>query len=105
MMGGKSTHSLPKLLPYGQVETEEETLEQLQAPVLGIFGGQDRGIPIESVNAFEARLQRLGKPHEIHVYPDADHAFCNPTGSRYQAKEALDAWNKTLNFLERKLRQ
>ena len=89
---------------YGQLETDTERLACLQAPVLGIFGGADRGIPVASVHAFEQTLQTLEKRHEIHIYNGADHAFCNPTGNRYQEEPARDAWNKTLEFLQRYLK-
>jgi carboxymethylenebutenolidase len=68
-------------------------------PVLGIFGGQDRGIPVASVREFETVLEALGKTHEIIVYEDADHAFANPSGTRYQPEAAADAWARTLAFL------
>lgn len=86
---------------YGKVETEVESLQTLQAPILGIFGGADQGIPVDSLRAFEASLDALHKRHEIHIYPGAEHAFCNPTGNRYQPEPAQDAWGKTLNFLQR----
>jgi carboxymethylenebutenolidase len=55
------------------------------------------------VQAFDAALERLRKPHEIHIYPDADHAFANPSGRAYNARVADDAWQKTLDFLARQL--
>lgn len=89
---------------YGQVTADEEDLRPLNVPLLGLFGGQDTGIPLASVEAFEASLERLRKDYEIHVYPDAEHAFANPTGTAYNAAAAQDAWEKTLEFLDRKLR-
>ena len=53
---------------------------------------------METVREFEAALEELGKEASIHVYPDADHAFANPTGTRYQAEAAEDAWAKTVSF-------
>jgi len=84
---------------YGQVTDDAEKLAPIEAPVLGLFGGQDRGIPVDSVRAFEARMMELGKDISVHVYPDARHAFANPSGNRYDAAAAEDAWTKTLNFL------
>mmetsp|Transcript_56 Transcript_56/g.115 ORF Transcript_56/g.115 Transcript_56/m.115 type:complete len:143 (-) Transcript_56:29-457(-) len=84
---------------YGKLETDEEKLQAIQAPILGIFGGADHGIPVESVRAFEAALERLDISHSIHIYEGAQHAFCNPTGNMYQEGAARDAWNKTLDFL------
>jgi len=88
---------------YGRLVTDEEELAPLASPVLGIFGALDRGIPVETVREFEAALDTLGKEASIHVYEDADHAFANPTGTRYQAPAAEDAWAKTLSFFAKHL--
>lgn len=84
---------------YGQVTDDEERLRPISSPILGLFGAADKGITVDSVERFEAALQRLRKNHEIHIYPGADHAFANPTGSNYDAAAADDAWQKTLAFL------
>jgi len=83
---------------YGQLVTDPERLKTLDMPILGIFGGQDQGIPVDSVREFEATLQNLGKDADIHVYEDADHAFANPSGTRYMPEDAKDAWRRTLEF-------
>lgn len=88
---------------YGQVTDDEEKLRPINAPILGLFGAEDSGIPVESVEAFRTALQRLRKEHEIHIYPGAGHAFANPTGKNYNADAATDAWNKTVEFLNRHL--
>ena len=88
---------------YGQVTDDEDRLRPIGAPILGLFGEDDTGITVESVQKFEAALQRLRKTHEIHVYPDAGHAFANPTGRNYNAEVAEDAWQKTLKFLSQNL--
>ena len=90
---------------YGQVTNDDEKLRVLDSPLLGFFGGADRGISVDSVNAFEAALQRLRKDHEIHIYPNVGHAFANPTGNNYNRDAAEDAWNRTLEFLARNLSQ
>lgn len=84
---------------YGRLVTDPAELAPLRMPVLGIFGGQDRGIPVASVREFEMALQALGKTHEIVIYDAADHAFANPSGTRYDAEAAADAWRRTLDFL------
>ncbi len=88
---------------YGRLVTDPAELAPLRMPILGIFGGQDRGIPVESVREFEMALQALGKTHEIVIYDDADHAFANPSGTRYQPEAAADAWQRTLAFLDEHL--
>jgi len=90
---------------YGQVTADDEKLAAIDAPVLGLFGAIDRGITLESVNAFEAALQRLRKEHEIHIYPGVGHAFANPTGNNYNREVAEDAWRRTLEFLAENLPQ
>jgi carboxymethylenebutenolidase len=89
---------------YGHVPGDPEELRKLKAPVLGIFGSADQGIPLDSVRRFEAALKSLGVPAEIHVYEGADHAFANPSGKNYRAEAAEDAWNKALGFLHAHLR-
>jgi carboxymethylenebutenolidase len=88
---------------YGRLVTDPAELAPLRMPILGIFGAQDRGIPVESVREFEMALQALGKTHEIVIYEDADHAFANPSGTRYQPEAAADAWRRTLAFLDQHL--
>ena len=88
---------------YGRLETDPAVLAPLTMPIAGFFGGQDQGIPIADVEAFEAALTELGKTVEIHIYEDADHAFANPSGNRYNPEAAADAWEKTTAFLAQTL--
>jgi carboxymethylenebutenolidase len=83
---------------YGRVKTDPKELAALKAPLLGLFGGKDQGIPVDGVRQMEQELQKLGKEATIVVYPDADHAFANPSGARYDAAAAADAWAKTVAF-------
>jgi carboxymethylenebutenolidase len=88
---------------YGQVTDDEDKLQPVSAPILGLFGAADTGISVESVEGFRGALERLRKEHEIHIYPGVGHAFANPTGENYNAEAAEDAWRKTLEFLGRYL--
>jgi carboxymethylenebutenolidase len=83
---------------YGQVTDDEERLRPINVPMLGLFGADDTGISVESVQQFEAALERLRKDYEIQIYPGAGHAFANPTGRNYNAEVAEDAWRRTLEF-------
>ena len=85
---------------YGQVTDDAAVLEPLNVPVLGLFGANDRGITVESVNAFAETMHNLGKNYEIEIYPNAGHAFANPTGNNYDPATAEAAWQRTLNFLK-----
>jgi carboxymethylenebutenolidase len=103
------TVSEPRLaasvINYGHLATERSTLEKIQAPILGLFGGQDRGIPPDSVRAFAQQVQSLGKSVEIKIYPDAGHAFENPNNKAgYREADAKDAWDRTIAFLDAKLK-
>lgn len=89
---------------YGQLVTDPEALRPLEMPILGIFGALDENPSVESVHQFEAALNSLNKPAEIHIYEGANHAFANPSGTRYNAEAAADAWEKTVAFLDRTLR-
>jgi carboxymethylenebutenolidase len=89
---------------YGGHPNVTPDLASLQAPVLGIFAGKDSFVTPESVAALDHQLIRLGKRHEFHVYPDADHAFFNDERAEvYDAVAAADAWSKTIQFFRREL--
>ncbi|MEC4803596.1 MAG: dienelactone hydrolase family protein [Jaaginema sp. PMC 1079.18] len=83
---------------YGQLVTDAEQLATLEMPILGIFGGQDSLIPVETVREFEDTLAELDKNAEIIVYEDAGHAFANPSGDRYVPEAAEKAWAETQAF-------
>lgn len=83
---------------YGQVTNDEEKLRAINVPILGLFGAKDTGISVESVQQFEAALERLRKNYDIQIYPGAGHAFANPSGRNYNPDIAEDAWRRTLEF-------
>ena len=89
---------------YGFISTDPEDLKKVRAPILGLFGGADQSIPLETVKKFESTLKSLGKSVEIHVYDGAGHAFANPSGQNYKADAAADAWQRTLAFLSAHLK-
>ncbi len=89
---------------YGQPVTDAARLATLQMPVLGLFGGADSSIPADTVTAFEQALDTAGVPNEIVIYPGAAHAFANPSGERYDATAAENAWQRTTAFLAQHLR-
>ncbi len=84
---------------YGNVTRTVSQLENLKGPVLGHFGTLDQSINKEMVEGFEENMATAGKADSLTVYwYDADHAFANPTGSRYDAADAATAWQRTLDF-------
>ncbi|MBS0553316.1 MAG: dienelactone hydrolase family protein [Proteobacteria bacterium] len=72
---------------------------RLHAPVLGLYGGQDQGIPLKDVEAMRAALAKAGSRSEIVVYPDAPHAFNADYRPSYRPAEAADGWQKLLTWL------
>ena len=66
--------------------------------MLGIFGKQDGWITPAKVEAFDKELTDAGVKHEIHSF-DADHAFANPSGGKYNGPAAKEAWELTTRFL------
>lgn len=89
---------------YGSVETTEAAVAPLRAPVLGIFGADDRGIPVEEVRAFEAALKARGKNATILVYAGVGHAFFNEENPSYDRGSASDAWARARDFFTLHLR-
>jgi len=93
------------IINYGHLASDKATLQKINAAILGIFGGQDKGIPPADVNRFEADLKSLGKPVEIKIFPDAGHAFENPNNKQgYRAADAQQAWELTTAFLAKYLK-
>jgi carboxymethylenebutenolidase len=73
---------------------------EIAAPILGLMGGDDPGIPVEEAEAFDRALDATGVEHEIVVYPGAPHSFFDRKFEEYAA-DSEDAWNRVLAFLER----
>ncbi len=99
----------PKLkaavINYGHLASDDATLKKINAAILGIFGGQDKGIPPADVKKFESQLKALGKTADIHIFPDAGHAFENPNNKTgYRAEDAAEAWKLTTAFLAKYLK-
>lgn len=76
-----------------------DRVSALQAPVLGLYGGQDAGIPMDSVQAFQSALAQAGSGSSVHVYPDAPHAFFADYRPSYRQAEARDGWARMLAWL------
>ncbi len=90
---------------YGALPTDRSALEQIHATMLGNFGGQDRGITPDSVHAFAAAMQSIGKPVDVKIYPDAGHAFENPNNTGgYRPADASDALARVDRFFAQTLR-
>jgi carboxymethylenebutenolidase len=94
------------VINYGHLATDPDALKRINAPILGIFGAQDRGIPVADVRKFGETLDNMGKKIEIKIYDDAGHAFENPNNKDgYREADAADAWKRTADFLAMTLRK
>jgi carboxymethylenebutenolidase len=92
------------IIYYGMPITDVAKLKTLRGPLLGIWANKDRSITPDKVAAFDKALNEAGVKHEFHAY-DADHAFANPSGGRYNGEAAKDAWQKTVAFLSANLKK
>jgi carboxymethylenebutenolidase len=86
---------------YGSAPPLEE-VPNLNAPVLGIYAGNDTRIN-QGVPELEAALMAHQKEHKFITYPGADHAFFNDTGERYNPQAASQAWMETLAWFDQHL--
>jgi len=66
----------------------------LKVPVLGLYGGKDTGIPLDTVEQMRDRLKSGNSKSEIIVYPDAPHAFFADYRPSYREKEAKEGWQR-----------
>ena len=97
---------------YGQLQGAVSALNpaqpidrvgQLNGPVLGLYGGKDSGIPVESVNAMKIALaggSAAAKASQFVVYPDAPHAFHADYRPSYRKDAADDGWQRCLAWFK-----
>ena len=72
----------------------------LKAPVLGLYGAADQGIPVATVDQMRAALKTANKPAEIVVYPDTPHAFYADYRASYRKEPAEDGWKRLLAWFK-----
>jgi carboxymethylenebutenolidase len=94
---------------YGAVITDPEMLKSLKAPILGVFGADDKGIPAKGVREFEKALMAAGGSVEkINIYEGAGHGFMRPMNGAsknpaYVETAANDAWSQIDAFFVKTL--
>jgi carboxymethylenebutenolidase len=71
----------------------------VRVPVLGLYGGADRGIPVAETDAYDAALEAAGVDHRIVVYPGAPHSFFDRSMTEH-ADACRDAWARLLGFAD-----
>ncbi len=90
---------------YGRIRGDATELQpkypidvaaDLKAPVLGLYGGKDQGIPLADVDAMRAALAAAKKPSEIVVFPEAQHGFLADYRPSYSERDAKEGWAKCL---------
>lgn len=93
------------VINYGRLVTEPAEIQKIHAPVLGIFGAEDRGITPEDVRAFEKAVKAAGQSIDVKIYDGAGHAFENPNNKDgYRPEAAADAWNRMVSFFNKTLK-
>jgi len=103
-MGGG--YSLDVALQEPTLAADTDAIKKINAPILGLFGGQDHGITPDDVHKFEATMKQLGKKINVKIYDDAGHAFENPNNKPgYRPADAADAWQRTVSFLAENLKK
>jgi carboxymethylenebutenolidase len=97
---------------YGRLASDKDDLHprrpldvagELEAPVLGLYGGQDQGITQASIAEMRTALaagSAAAKRSEIRVYPDAGHAFFADYRPSYRAADAADGWSRLLAWMK-----
>ena len=78
-----------------------DIVPMLKAPVLGLYGGQDKGIPLDTVDKMRKTLKNAGNQSDIIVYPDAPHGFFADVRDSYRAEAAQDGWNRLLAWFKK----
>ncbi len=100
--GGRVVMSEEELTEKQPVSPLDYT-EDLTAPLLGLFGEEDRSPPPEQVKQHEEELKRHGKDYEFHMYAGAGHGFFYHDRGAYRVEQAMDGWGKLWDFLSRHL--
>jgi carboxymethylenebutenolidase len=78
-----------------------DLVKSLKAPVLGLYGGADQGIPVASVERMRKALKDAGRPDEIVLYPDTQHGFNADYRPSYHKDNAEDGWKRLLAWFKK----
>lgn len=99
LLGEKAVASV---MYYGMPVNDLSQLNDIKAPILGIFAEMDGWISPKVVEDFKANMQKANKSLELHTYA-ADHAFANPSNPKFSKEFADDAWGKSIAFIKKHL--
>jgi carboxymethylenebutenolidase len=82
-------------------KSPSELVADMKAPVLGLYGAADQGIPVDQVNAMKDALAKAKKPAEFKIYPDAPHGFHADYRPSYRKEAAEDGWKLAIEWLKK----
>ncbi len=94
----------PTKTPGVRAEGPLDVAAGIEAPVLGLYGGEDLGIPVADVRAIESTMRASGRTAEFVIYPGAPHAFFADYRPSYRAEAAKDAWGRCIAWFNRYLK-
>jgi carboxymethylenebutenolidase len=75
--------------------------DKLKAPVLGLYGGADAGIPIDTIERMRKALKAAGNSSQIVVYPDTPHGFHADYRPSYRKEQAQDGWKRLREWFKK----
>lgn len=78
-----------------------DVVADLKAPVLGLYGGADQGIPNDTVEKMQAALRDAKNPSQIVLYPDTPHGFHADYRASYRKEQAEDGWKRLQEWLKK----
>jgi carboxymethylenebutenolidase len=78
-----------------------DLVASMNAPILGLYGATDQGIPVETVERMRTALKDAGKTAEILVYPNTPHAFFADYRPSYRKEQAEDGWKRMLDWFKK----
>ncbi|MGO9378896.1 MAG: dienelactone hydrolase family protein [Dissulfurispiraceae bacterium] len=94
----------PAMTPKVRTAGPLDVVSQIDCPVLGLYGGEDVGIPVADVREMETVLKAAGKTAEFILYPGAPHAFFADYRPSYRPDAAKDAWRRCITWLNKFLK-
>ncbi len=84
-----------------QTKNPIDLVKDLKAPVLGLYGGADTGIPNNTVEQMQQALKAANQPSEIILYPDTPHGFHADYRPSYRKDQAQDGWKRLLGWFKK----
>jgi carboxymethylenebutenolidase len=93
----------PQKKPGVRVDGPLDVAARINCPILGLYGGEDVGIPVADVREMESTLKKAGKTAEFVIYPRAPHAFFADYRPSYRPEAAKDAWMRCVSWFHKYL--